>query len=249
MFGKIESLPAYRIVCDAIEARIMDGRIAPGDQLPTETELAEQFGLARHTVREGLRILEETGFVAREAGRRLFVKMPHYAEHAPRATRALLLQRVTFRELWEVSHALEPQAAAGAASRATPEDIGELKALHDQMIALDAAGQSIIEVDVAFHTRIAEIAGNKALLLAREPISLLFYPALERLLQDPAHAVTGRRRMIEAHAHIIRALEANLSEEAEAWMRRHMSDFRRGYEVCDFDLDQPLTLAPQNPKI
>ena len=241
MFGKIESVPAYRIVCDAIQERIMDGRMKAGDQLPTETELAEQFGLARHTVREGLRILEETGFVAREAGRRLFVKMPHYAELAPRATRSLVLQRVTFRELWEVSHALEPQAAAGAARRVSREDIAELEALHVEMLRLDGLGQSIIEIDIAFHTRIAEIAGNKALLLAREPISLLFYPALERLLREPSHAEVSRRRMIEAHRHIIDALAAGIADEAEAWMRRHMTDFRRGYEICNFDMDAPLS--------
>lgn len=244
MFSKIESVPAYRVVCDAIEARILDGRMQAGDQLPTESELAEQFGLARHTVREGLRLLEESGFVAREAGRRLFVKMPHYAELAPRATRALIMQRVTFRELWEVSLALEPQAASGAARHVTPADLDELDTLLDETEARHAKGLSITALDVVFHTRIAEIAGNKALLLAREPISALFYPALEMLFQHPRTAQVAPDRLIAAHRHIVAALRAGRAEEAELWMRRHMQDFRRGFEVCAFDLDQALTGLP-----
>lgn len=248
MFSKIESVPAYRVVCDAIEARILDGRMKAGDQLPTESELAEQFGLARHTVREGLRLLEESGFVAREAGRRLFVKMPHYAELAPRATRALIMQRVTFRELWEVSLALEPQAALGAARHITPEDLEALDALLDETDARHAKGESITALDVAFHTRIAEIAGNKALLLAREPISALFYPALEMLFHHPVTAEVAPARLIAAHRRIVAALRAGKAEVAEQWMRRHMEDFRRGFEVCGFDLDQALTDLPEGTR-
>lgn len=240
MFGKIAALPAYRVVCDAIEARIFDGRLPPGAVLPTETELAAQFGLARHTIREGLRILEEGGLVQREAGRRLYVRTPHHAELAPRATRALVLQRVSFRELWEVSSALEVCAAEGAALRVTDRDITDLQEIHSAMEAGAAAGGSIIEADIAFHSRIAEITGNKALLLAREPVSALFYPALERLMQPPADPARTTARMITAHREILTALTARDSEQARSWMARHFRDFRRGYELYGFDLDAPL---------
>lgn len=240
MFEKIAALPAYRIVCDTIEARILDGTLAPGDLLPTETELSAQFGLARHTVREGLRILEEGGFVQREAGRRLYVRTPHHAELAPRATRALMLQRVSFRELWEVSLALEPAAATGAALRAKPSDIKDLEEIHQAMTIAAERGETITAHDVAFHSRIAEIGGNKALLLAREPISALFYPALERLMKAPADPMVTRARMLQAHREIIDALACADAAAAALWMTRHMRDFRRGYERYGFSLDEGL---------
>jgi len=240
MFERLEVVPAYKTVCEAIEREIVSGRLGPGDQLPTETELAEQFGLTRHTVREGLRILEQGGLVGREAGRRLFVKQPHYAELAPRALRALVMQRVTFIELWEVSMSLEPNAAARAATMIDPARIGELEGnLREMEEALDA-GRSIVALDVAFHTLVAEIAANKALLLAREPISQLFYPALIKLFAHPRNRDNGPRRLVEAHRHIIAALKAGDSTEAESWMRRHIADFRRGYDVCGFDLNEPV---------
>lgn len=244
MFERLEVVPAYKTVCEAIEREIVSGRLGPGDQLPTETELAEQFGLTRHTVREGLRILEQGGLVGREAGRRLFVKQPHYAELAPRALRALVMQRVTFIELWEVSMSLEPSAAARAAATVSPAQIEELEGNLREMEEALVAGRSIVQLDVAFHTLVAEIAANKALLLAREPISQLFYPALTKLFAYPQNREKGPRRLIEAHRRIIAALKARDAAEAEAWMRRHIADFRRGYDVCDFDLNEPIGIGP-----
>ena len=243
MFDRLKVVPAYKTVCEAIEREIMSGRLGAGDQLPSEIELAEQFGLTRHTVREGLRILEEGGLVGREAGRRLFVKQPHYAELAPRALRALIMQRVTFQELWEVSMSLEPSAAARAA---TSIDASQIKDLEDNLRQMEITlekGHSVIHLDVAFHTLVAEIAANKALLLAREPISQLFYPALAKLFAHPQNRERGPRRLLDAHRRIIDALKAGDAEEAEGWMRRHIADFRRGYDICGFDLDEAIAFG------
>lgn len=240
MFERVTAVPAYRIVYEAIEKQILMGRLGAGDQLPTETDLAEQFGLARHTIREGLRLLEESGLVSREGGRRLFVRAPHYAELAPRVSRALIMQRVTIEELWEASMSLEPSAAMRAASRIDDALIEQLEENLRLTQEAYAAGNPIIDLDLEFHTLIAEVAGNKALLLAREPISQLFYPALEVLFAHPLNADVGPRRLIEAHRHILDGLTARDSTAAERWMRRHIVDFRRGYALCGFDLQDAV---------
>lgn len=76
MFKKLASAPAYQLVFDAIETQIVSGALVVGDQLPSETELARQFGVNRSTVREGIRLLEHSGFVAREGSKRLLVTLP-----------------------------------------------------------------------------------------------------------------------------------------------------------------------------
>jgi len=243
MFERVTAVPAYRIVYEAIEKQIMTGGLGAGDQLPTETDLAEQFGLARHTVREGLRLLEESGLVSREGGRRLFVRAPHYAELAPRVSRALVMQRVTIEELWEASMTLEP----GCARRAAPKiDEATLEKLEENLRlteAAHAAGRPIIDLDLEFHTTIAEAAGNRALLLSREPISQLFYPALETLFAHPRNE-HGPTRLIEAHHRILEALKVRDAETAEQWMRRHIVDFRRGYAQCGFSLHEAVGYDP-----
>ncbi len=75
-FGKLAVAPAYRVVFETIEREILAGRLAPGTRLPSETALAEQFGVNRSTAREGLRLLEQTGLVDRRAGRRLHAAVP-----------------------------------------------------------------------------------------------------------------------------------------------------------------------------
>lgn len=244
MFDRIDIAPAYKVVSERIEAEILSGRLVPGRQLPTETQLATQFNVTRHTVREGIRILEQSGFVQRAGGRRLYVSLPHYSELAPRSSRALVMNRVTFRELWVVSLALEPVAARLAAERVTPEFIAKLRENLAAMIVEIEAGRSVSALDVEFHTMIAEITGNRALQLSREPISLLFYPALERIFSHPKTRNTAPLRLLEAHTRIVDAFDSGDTAEAELWMNKHMADFRRGYEACGLDLDEPVDFIP-----
>jgi DNA-binding FadR family transcriptional regulator len=64
-FARLERAPAYKNVSEAILKDIIDGRLTVGNRLPSEQKLAEQFGVHRSTVREGIRLLEETGVLRR----------------------------------------------------------------------------------------------------------------------------------------------------------------------------------------
>ena len=113
-------------------ARSWPAACKPGDPVGTESELVRQFGVNRSTVREGIRLLEQSGLVSREPSRRLSVAVPHYHRLATRMTRALILQQVTFRELWHTSRALEPAAVDQAMDNATDEDLAALAANVDK---------------------------------------------------------------------------------------------------------------------
>ena len=67
-FTPFKRAPAYQVVSDKIREAILDGRIPAGKLLPTETALAGQFGVTRSTVREAIRLLEQSGLLGR-AGR------------------------------------------------------------------------------------------------------------------------------------------------------------------------------------
>ena len=92
-FRRIRPTPAYQLVAEAIERRILAGAIRPGEPIGTEAELVKQFGVNRSTVREGIRLLEHDGLIRREANRRLSVGLPHYERLATRATRATSARR------------------------------------------------------------------------------------------------------------------------------------------------------------
>jgi GntR family transcriptional regulator len=66
--------PASERIADELRRAIASGQLAPGAKLPSERELAEQYGTARNTVRQAIRLLSESGLVTAEHGRGVFVR-------------------------------------------------------------------------------------------------------------------------------------------------------------------------------
>lgn len=243
-FTRLDLAPAYRVVFETIEREILEGRLKPGDRLPSETALAQQLGVHRSTTREGLRLLEQSGLVQRRGGRRLFAAVPRQDELATRASRALVLQQVTFNELWQLLMALEPAAATMACETITPE---EITALEDNLMRtrqVVAEGASFAKLDLEFHAIIAGATRNRAWLLAREPAAMLLFPADELMLP---YLPQAGHRLIEAHMRILAALKNRDGAMAEEWMRKHVIDFRRGYETAGLSLDDPIHAWCQRP--
>lgn len=223
---KLKVFPAYQVVSEELQRLIMAGLFKPGEQLPSETDLASRFGVNRSTVREGIRQLESEGLLQREGRKRLLIKVPDHGDISPRTERALLIHEVTFAALWEVAGALEPLAAACAAERASPAQIAALEANTAALAEVVARDEASEVLDTEFHTLLAECSGNPALLISREPIGkLLFRPYAElraSVRQAPA-------RNLEAHRQILAAIRDHDPVRARQWMDRHIEDLRRGW--------------------
>lgn len=239
-FAKLHIARAYQAVQQALEEAILGGTLAPGEPLPTETELAHTFGVTRHTVREGMRALEQSGLVKRDAGRRLHVTRPGHDALAAQSSRALRMQQVSFREIWEVAMQLELLAMDLLDGRVDDALVAKLAANVDAMAAALDAGEAVTTLDVEFHALLAHATRNRVLLMSREPVSLLFYPSLDRLFTHPATRDGSPRRILDAHRAIVAALADRDLDAARLWMRRHMADFRRGYEQAGLPLDAPI---------
>jgi GntR family transcriptional regulator len=66
--------PRYRLVADELRRRILAGAIAPGQLLPSETVLIEEFGVSRGTIREAVALLRAEGLVVTEHGRGTYAR-------------------------------------------------------------------------------------------------------------------------------------------------------------------------------
>lgn len=235
--AKLKVPPAYQAVSNELQKIILNGVLKPGDPLPGEIELATKFGVNRSTVREGIRQLETEGLVRRIGRKRLVVTIPAHTDLAPKTTRALLMHEVKFRELWEVAYVLEPLSAELAARHAGEEDIAALKDNLERMSGLIDRGEPIGDVDLEFHTLLAQSALNQALLLSREPVGLLLYPAFEAFSSQIPQAA-GRN--LHAHQQIVSAVENRDEERASKWMRKHIEDLRRGWLLADLGIDDRI---------
>ncbi|SON56663.1 HTH-type transcriptional regulator FrlR [Hartmannibacter diazotrophicus] len=71
-------LPIYQRLADVLRAEVVEGRLRPGDRVPSESELCERYGLALGTVRKGLEILVAEGLFERFHGRGTFVRRPKF---------------------------------------------------------------------------------------------------------------------------------------------------------------------------
>ena len=235
-FKPLRQERAYQAVAQAIEAKIMGGEWALGSALPGEVALAEAFGVNRSTVREAIRVLEQDGLLVRSSRKQLVVNAPGSSHVASRMTAAIILREVTFLELWEVMLLTEPSAAEAAATRATGEEIAEIEQAHiNGRLSLDDP-KTLAIWDMRFLDGIARASHNRVLQLCRAPLGPLFYPTFLPVLERPV----GGKRLIQAQAEILAALKAKDAKAAFAEMKRHIEDFRRGYEAAGGDVHQPV---------
>jgi len=229
LFVPLNDYPAYRQIANLIEQRIVERSLRTGDALPSETDLARQFGVNRSTVREAIRELEIQGLLGRGRGeKRLRVTRPEHHHISGGISRALALHDVTFLELWEAMMAIEPAAAQYAAAR---RSAGQMQALlqagaHFERDAADTA--AAVAAVVEFFTAVAVASGNQVLALSQASLNALLAPALTRMLDRIPQA---RGRIREAQVRITSAIKLKKSEQARSWMEKHIRDFKRGHEL------------------
>ncbi len=242
-FDRIKVPAAYEMVAEAIEREITSGRLKPGDEIGTEAELVRQFGVNRSTVREGIRVLEQSGFVRREAGRKLCVCTPHYRALSSRLSRALIINEVTFREIYNSALVLELGAVEAAVENATGDDIAGLEENQARAEAAVDDPVRLAGLDTQFHSLVARAAHNRVLELAREPAALLFFPTTEMICR---RVPEGAQRMVLAHREIIDAIKGSNAKRAHLWMRRHVADWKKGFERAGRNIDEPVERSFDN---
>jgi GntR family transcriptional regulator, transcriptional repressor for pyruvate dehydrogenase complex len=229
LFAPLDDHPAYRQIANVIEQRIVQRSLRTGDALPSETDLARQFGVNRSTIREAIRELEIHGLLGRGRGeKRLRVTRPEPRHVSSGVSRALALHDVTFLELWEAMMAIEPAAAQYAALRRTAAQLKELaraSARFTRAAADTAAAVSSVE---DFFSAVATASGNQVLALSQAPLNLLLAPALTRMIDRVPQA---RARIQEAQRKITEAITLKKSEQARIWMEKHIRDFKRGHDL------------------
>ena len=229
LFVPLDDHPAYRQIANLIEQRIVARSLRTGDPLPSETDLARQFGVNRSTIREAIRELEVHGLLGRGRGeKRLRVTRPEPRRVSSGVSRALALHDVTFMELWEAMMAIEPAAAEHAAARRNGAQLQDLTRAGARFKRAAADTDAAVAAVLDFFTAVAAASGNQVLALSQAPLNLLLAPALTRMIDRVPQA---RYRIVDAQHRITAAVKLRKSDQARTWMEKHIRDFKRGYEL------------------
>ena len=242
-FESLRIEPGYRKVATALTEKILDRRLAAGDHLPPEIELARQLGVHRSTVREALRELETNGLLERRRGsKRMVVTRPANDTVAEGVRRALSLSDVSFQDVWEAMTMIEPPLAEAAARRRDPaalialEDAAAQFRVHNTDTKSVETPEAVREV-ADFFRRLGDCARNPVLILAQEPLLQLLEPSLDAMIDKVPQA---RSRIVTAERRIMEAVRARDAVAARDWMAKHIRDFKRGYELAGMSLSDSV---------
>lgn len=150
-------------VTNRIRQQILSGVWADGRLLPSERDLAHQFGVARNTLRRIIRQLEAEGLLESQAGRGSVVRLSPLGDQMSRVDAALPASSASQADLLEMRALLEPLVAELAAGCATPEEVAALEAAHRNLV--EAKESAALDHAIAeLHRAVWRAAGNAALL-------------------------------------------------------------------------------------
>lgn len=215
---------ADRVAAKLEEAILHSGRYQPGDQLPSERLLADQFGVSRTVIREAVRSLTAKGLLEVRSGSGSRVAAVD-ARTVAESMSSFLRRHKTldYGKIDEVRSVLEIQVAGLAAERAT--DV-EVAALNDTLAAMEAASgdpRLASELDVEFHRSVARITHNELFLIMLDSIGAVLMEI--RLATLP---VPGRiAETVHEHRRILDGIAARDAAVARSAMRDHLAQSLR----------------------
>ena len=235
MFQRVRVGRVSEEVVKQVQEAIISGELKPGDRLPPERELAEQFGLSRMSVRDALRTLEASGLVETKVGSNggTFIREPNFDPLRDTLSSMLRSKKANILELVETRKIVETAIAGLAAQRATKEDLREMReAVEAARQALAAGDPNYGPYSVQFHAALARGAKNHVLNLTVRSFRAFFSNVLERLL--PTHDMA--ERAIADHWELYKAVESRDAVRARELMSQHLAYFEKKVKKLGDDL-------------
>jgi GntR family transcriptional repressor for pyruvate dehydrogenase complex len=208
----------YEEVARDLADAITTGRISPGSFLPTEQELAQEYGASRNVVREAVKLLSARGFVEVLHGRGSRVLPRHQWQLLDQLVHLVREDRQVPTDLLELRRILEVEIAGLAAERVNAEQTGVMEETIRAMAALADRPEECIDQDILFHRILAEAASNVLFPLVLEPIGQLLRASRVATIHNPGTV----DRSIAAHRAILDRVEARDADGARSAMRRHL---------------------------
>jgi len=220
-------------VYESLFYAIATGKIAPGNKLPTELELAALFEVSRPVVRQALDRLREDRLVDSIRGSGPYVRAkPDLMGGMPAVDPARRVGHIL--EGLELRMVIEPECAYLAALRRSSDDLHDMDRMLTGYEEADASGAIAHHYDYGFHQATPPAPNKPRLLLAAATSNQRFVQVLKSLEYDVSHAVNVMRHLvhsepwkrtraaIDEHRHLYRLIQAQDADGARNVMRSHI---------------------------
>lgn len=203
---------------------ILSGTFRRGDKLPSEVEMAESFSVSRTTVREALRALASEGLISKVPGATggSFVQVVDHQSLGvllgESLENTLRFGSIDHEEVARVRRLLEIPSARLAATNRTDRDVELLNYILARQKGLTVESPEVPNLDVNFHTAIAEASRNRVLSSFVSALHRVTRPVLFLDLSPEVGKAT-----VAQHAAIVRAIVDGKPEDAAQAMEEHLN--------------------------
>jgi len=222
MMNKNNHLLQRHSLADAVVGKLQQqlslGEYQPGEKLPSEPELMEQFGVGRSTIREAIRILANTGRLSVRQGSGTYVE-----EHTGIAeSLSMRLKRAGAEDLDEVRQMLEMKISEKAALHRNKKDIEKMKILLKKRDAASKAGntEEAIRNDIEFHVAVAAASRNEIL----ADLYRTFAEQMVRHFRNQHHNTGSFIRTQAWHEALLKSIIDQDPEKAWHWSAKIIGD-------------------------
>jgi GntR family transcriptional repressor for pyruvate dehydrogenase complex len=234
--AKREKIPS--LIIGQIRTAIMQGKYKPGQALPHERDLIEQFKVSRHTLREALRALEAMGliYIKRGASGGPYVSEIDFDTAREYFTSFMHFQNISRTDLSELRLFMEPYIARKVAQTATDEDIAALEGIQEKCQQLIDQGKSLVgaEAEVLFHVYLAKQTKNAIMWVIMDFINNL----LAQLKIEMNPGLDFSHKVLKAHQKILNAIKKHDPDQAERAMRRHIIEVNKGLDALQVKINK-----------
>lgn len=236
---RITAQPLHEQVVQQMVKQIVNGALPPVAPLPTEPELAQQFGVSRTVIREAVRVLAAKGLIVVKHGSGMRVQAPDLWNYLD----PLILFELArsgrgdelLNELLEARRVLEVEAAALAAQRRTPDDLMQLHATLTRLQETLSDPDAYTRFDTLFHEQLLAMARNRVLREALRPVAEAIRVGRFFTIRQPG----SPQESMHGHRAIYAAIEQGDPAAARQSMQRHVQQFERNIYASLRPADPP----------
>ena len=201
---------------------IRSGSVQPGQQLPTERELAATLKVSRPSIREALRGLQILGVVRMRQGGGIHVSSLDAIDMLQPLQVFLRLSPENFSALHEARLVVEASIGRLACQRMTQDLLARLQALLDQQETLTDDAVAFRSSDIEFHRLLRQASGNPFL----DRVSTFFFVLGTEYRRVHWETPGMLRRSLDDHREIVAAITAADAGRTAAAMEQHMMSVR-----------------------
>lgn len=240
VFSHISNPRKSEIIEEQIKASISEGYFHVAERLPSERDLAEQFGTSRSIVREAIRSLEKAGLLAVKTGVQggAFITRVGKKPLIEFIRNMMLTKEISHEEIAEARLMLEPSLASEAAKRAGPGDVERLRESLAALIEGFQSNDTYVEhnPDPNLHKVIAEITGNQLVTMLMEVLMEIITKRFSHIKLDDE----TQKQIVKEHQEIVAAIENKDHSKASQLMKTHVMTVYHSQKNLEKKARQPI---------